>query len=113
MPNLILYSHWSNSVQKNRSKTTKYSRNETMLKICHLAKAIYSIWAKNSNFSKTCQNLLGIAIGVILCKNSLGKKVKYSRNKTMLKIGHLAKAIAFAWDPFEKFFQIVTLDIPY
>ena len=25
------------------------------------------------------------------------KNTKYSRNETMLKIGHLAKSIAFAW----------------
>ena len=25
------------------------------------------------------------------------KNTKYSRNKTMLKIGHLAKSIAFGW----------------
>ena len=56
MSKSILYSHWSNSVQNNARKNTKYSRNETMLKIGHLAKSIafacaiafakYSIWAK-------------------------------------------------------------------
>ena len=56
MSKLILYSHWSNSVQNTARKNTKYSRNETMLKIGHLAKSIafawaiafakYSIWAK-------------------------------------------------------------------
>ena len=33
----------------------------------------------------------------IFCAKKAGKNIKYSRNKTILKIGHLAKAIAFAW----------------
>ena len=37
MSKSILYSHWSNSVQKTARKNTKYSKNETMLKIGHLA----------------------------------------------------------------------------
>ena len=62
MSKSILYSHWSNSVQKNPQKKTKHSRNETMLKIGHLAKstafawaiafAKYSIWAKILNCLK-------------------------------------------------------------
>ena len=31
-----------------------------------------------------------------MCKKPL-EKTKYSGNETMLKIGHLAEAIAFAW----------------
>ena len=62
MSKSILYSDWSNSVQKTARKNTKYSRNETMLKIGHLAKSIafawaiafakYSIWAKILNCLK-------------------------------------------------------------
>ena len=58
----ILYSHWSNFVQKTARKNTKYSRNETRLKIGHLAKSIafawaiafakYSIWVKILNCLK-------------------------------------------------------------
>ena len=58
----ILYSHCSNSVQKTARNNPKYSRNETMLKIGHLAKSIafawaiifakYSIWAKILNCLK-------------------------------------------------------------
>ena len=40
MRKTILQQHYSCSVQKNPRKTTKYSRNETILKIDHLAKAI-------------------------------------------------------------------------
>ena len=40
MPKAILQEHWSCSVQKTVRKNTKYSRNETILKIGHFAKAI-------------------------------------------------------------------------
>ena len=53
----ILQEHSSCSVQKTAPKNTKYSRNETILKIGHLAKAIahvkdiafkkWSPWVKN------------------------------------------------------------------
>ena len=62
MSKSILYSHWSYSAQKTAQKNTKYSRNETMLKIGHLAKSIafawaiafakYSIWTTILNFLK-------------------------------------------------------------
>ena len=45
MPKSILYSHWSNSVQKTAQKNTKYSRNETIF-------AKYSIWTKILNCLK-------------------------------------------------------------
>ena len=45
MSKSIMYSPWSNSVQKTARKNTKYSRNETMLKIGHLAKSIAFAWA--------------------------------------------------------------------
>ena len=44
---------WSCSLQKTAPKNTKYSRNETILKIGHHAKAIAhaksSLWVKNQN----------------------------------------------------------------
>ena len=59
MSKLILYSHWSNSVEKSARKNTKYSRNETMLKIYKsiafawaMAVAKYSILAKILNSLK-------------------------------------------------------------
>ena len=39
MRETILQEHWSCFVQKTARKNTKYSRNETILKIGHLAKA--------------------------------------------------------------------------
>ena len=58
MRETILQEHYSCSVQKTVKKNTKYSRNETILKIGHLAKAIahakallcfanWSVWVKN------------------------------------------------------------------
>ena len=40
MPKSILQQHFNCSVQKDPRKNTKYSRNEMILKIGHLAKAI-------------------------------------------------------------------------
>ena len=47
---------------------------------------------------KTCKKPLYKNIRVVLCKKPLEKKNnnKYWRNKTILKIGHLAKAIVHA-----------------
>ena len=47
-------------MQKTAEKNTKYSRNETILKIGHLAKAIdfakWSVWLKKSNGQKRAKN---------------------------------------------------------
>ena len=52
----ILQQHCSWSVQKTAPKNTKYSRNESILKIGHHAKAIAhaksSLWLKNYNCKK-------------------------------------------------------------
>ena len=51
MSKSILQISYSCSVEKTASKNTKYSRNETILKIGHHAKAIahgkWSVWVKN------------------------------------------------------------------
>ena len=51
MSKSILQIIYSCSVQKTATKNTKYSRNETVLKIAHHAKAIAhaksSLWVKN------------------------------------------------------------------
>ena len=50
MRKTILQDYKSCSVQKTARKNTKYSRNETILKIGHLTKAIafakWSVWVK-------------------------------------------------------------------
>ena len=45
---------------------------------------------------KTCAKQFYKNIRVFPCKKTAPKNVKYSRNETVLKIGHLAKAIAHA-----------------
>ena len=45
---------------------------------------------------KTSQNPFYKSFRVVLCKNPLQKNTKYSRNETIFKIGHHAKAIAHA-----------------
>ena len=49
---------------------------------------------KNLKWPKTCGKRLYKKTRVVLCQKPLEKKTKYSRNETILKIGHLAKAIA-------------------
>ena len=87
------------SVKTTAPKNTKYSRNETILKIGHHAKAIAhakcSLWVKNSNSKKHFKSILEIISSCSVKKNA-PKNTKYSRNETILKIGHHAKAIAHA-----------------
>ena len=45
---------------------------------------------------KKCEKHINKHTRVVLCKKTTGKDTKYSRNETILKIGHLAKAIAHA-----------------
>ena len=47
-------------------------------------------------FQKTCQNPFYKSFRVVLRKKPLQKNTKYLNNETILKIGHYAKAIAFA-----------------
>ena len=44
--------------------------------------------------SKKCEKDINKHTRVVLCKKTTGKNTIYSRNETILKIGHLAKAIA-------------------
>ena len=148
---------------KTASKNTKYSRNETSLKIGHLAKTIdfakWSVWVKTSNgqkrlkndstsmlemlcaknrckkhqilekwdhfenrpsckgyrlskmvslgqnfkWPKTCEKRFYKQVRIVLLEKTAAKNTKYSSNETILKIGHLAKAIDFAkWSVWVK-----------
>ena len=52
---------------------------------------------------KTCEKRFYEHIRVVLCKKLHIKNTKYSRNESILKIGHLAKAIDFAkWSVWVK-----------
>ena len=91
-------------MQKTALKNTKYSRNETILKIGHLAKAIahakviafakWSLWVKNYKCQKHAKNPSTGTIELFCAKKHLKKNPKYSRNETILKTVHLAVAIA-------------------
>ena len=65
-------------VQKTAPKNTKYSRNESILKIGHHACKGYSpckilTLAQKSKFQKTCQNPFYKSFGLVLCKKLLQK----------------------------------------
>ena len=83
------------SVQKTAQKNTKYSRNKSILKIGHHACKGYSpckilTWAQKLKFQKPCQHPFYKSFRVVLCKKTPAKNTKYSRNESILKIGHHA-----------------------
>ena len=107
MPKTILQEHQSCSLQKRPRKNTKYSRHETILKIVYLAKAIAhakargfpkrSVWVKDKKCRKHAKNHSATALELFSGENGIEKKnPKYSKNETVLKIDHLAKAITHA-----------------
>ena len=51
-------------------------------------------FGSNTKIPKTCQNPFYKSLGDELCKKAAPKNTKYSRNETILKEGHDAKAIA-------------------
>ena len=74
MSTSILQIIYSCSVQKTAQKNTKYSRNESILKIGHHACKGYSpckilTLAQKLKFQKTCQNPFYKSFTVVLCKN--------------------------------------------
>ena len=76
----ILQIIYSCSVQKTAPKNTKYSRNESILKIGHHACKGYSpckilTLAQKLKFQKTCQNPLYKSFTVVLCKKPLQKQL--------------------------------------
>ena len=97
MSKSILQIIQSCSVQKTARKNTKYSRNETILKIGHHAKARAhgkcSVWVKNKN-SKKHVKIHSTNHLELFCAKNCSKNTKQSRNESILKIGHHAKAIA-------------------
>ena len=100
MSKSILQIIYSSSVQKTAGKNTKFSRIETILKIDNRAKAIYSPCKIHTLGQKLkLQKHVKIHSTNLLqffCAKSAGKNNKYSKNETILKIGHHAKAIAHA-----------------
>ena len=99
MRKTILEKRYSCSLQKTAQKNTKYSRNETIMKIGYLAKAIAlakcSVWVKNLKCQKHAKNYFTRTLQLV-CAKTARKNTKYCGNETIFKIGHLAKAIANA-----------------
>ena len=133
MSKSILQIIYSCSVQKTAPKNTKYSRNESILKIGHHACKGYSpckilTLAQKLKFQKTCQNPFYKSFTVVLCKKTAPKNTKYSRNESILKIGHhackgyspckiltLAQKLKFqktCQNPFYKSFTVVLCKKP-
>ena len=78
MSKSILQIIYSCSVQKTAPKNTKYSRNESILKVGHHACKGYSpckilSLAQKLKFPKTCQNPFYKLFRVVLCKKPLQK----------------------------------------
>ena len=99
MSKSILQIIYSCSVQKTAPKNTKYSTNETILKIGHHAKAIglaKSHLASKIKIPKTMSKSILQIIYSCSVQKTARKNTKYSTNETILKIGHHAKAIGFA-----------------
>ena len=86
-------------VQKTAPKNTKYSRNETILKIDHHAQAIAhaksSLWVKIKIQKNRSKSFLQMRLSCSVQKTA-PINTKYSRNETILRIGHHGKAIAHA-----------------
>ena len=128
MSKSILQITSSCSLQKTAPKNTKYSRNESILKIGHHACKGYSpckilTLAQKLKFQTTCQNLFYKSLRVVLCKKPLQKTLNIRELGAFLKSAIMhAKNIAHAksslWlkklkfqkkcqNPFYKSFRIV------
>ena len=103
-------------MQKSARKNSKYSRNETILKIGHLAKAIahaktiafakWSVWVKNQKCKKTGEKPFYENIRVVLCKKVLEKTANIREMKRFLK-----SAICKGYSPCKGYslFKMVSL----
>ena len=101
MSKSILQIIYSCSLQKTAPKNTKYSTNESIFKIGYHSCKGYSpckilTLAQKLKFQKNMsKSILQIIYSCSLQKTA-PKNTKYSRNESIFKIGHHAKAIAHA-----------------
>ena len=87
----------TSSVQKTARKNTKYWRNEVNLKTCHHAKSMQNPhFGSKTKIPKKHVKIHSTNHLEVFCEKNRSKNTKYSRNKTILKIGHHAKAKAHA-----------------
>ena len=93
MSKFILQIIYSCSMRETARKNTKYSRNETTLKMGHHAKENSQFGSKikiPKNMSKSIpQTIYSCSV-----RETARQNTKYLRNETILKMGHHAKAIA-------------------
>ena len=85
-------------MQKTARKNTKYSRNETSLKIGHFAKALAhakAIAFAKCQFASKIKSAKNMVIKLFCAKKPLDKTPNIREMRQVLKI-HLAKAIAHA-----------------
>ena len=121
-------------MQKAVRKNTKYSKNETILKIGHHAKAIAfaksSLLVKSLNFKKHVKTYSKSDLELFCAKNRWKKHQTFEKiYKTILKIGHYAsKAYSLCkivilgqkfkfqktcQNPFYKSFKVVVCKKPF
>ena len=97
LPKSILQIVKTSCVQKAARKNTKYSRNETILKITHHAKAISDaksfLWVKIKIPKNMSKSMLQ-TIYTSCVQKTVRKNTKYARNESILKGGHHAKVKA-------------------
>ena len=102
MSKSILQIIYSCSLKKTAPKNTKYSRNESILKIGHHACKGYSpckilTLAQKLKFQKPCQNPFYKSFTVVLCKKPLQKTLNIREMRAFSKSAIMhAKAIAHA-----------------
>ena len=95
MSKSILQIIYSCSLQKTHPKNTKYSRNESILKIGHHACKGYSpckivTLAQKLKFQKNMSKSILQIIYSCSVQKTAPKNTKYSRNESILKLGHHA-----------------------
>ena len=107
MSKSILQIIYSCSLQKTAPKNTKYSRNESILKIGRHACKGYSpckilTLAQSLNFQKTCQNQFYKSFTVVLCKKALQKtsnirEMRAFRKSAIMHANAIAHAKSSLW----------------
>ena len=133
MSKSILQIIYSCSLQKTAPKNTKYSRNESILKIGHHACKGYSpckilTLAQKLKFKKHVKIHSTNHLQLFSAKTTAPKNTKYSRNESILKIAHhackgyspckiltLAQKLKFqktCQNPFYKSFTVVLCKKP-
>ena len=121
-------------MQKTAPKNTKYSRNESILKIGHHACKDYSPCkilnlTQKLKFQKICQHPFYKSFTVVLCKKPLQKTLNIREMRAFFKIGHhackgyspckiltLAQKLKFqktCQNPFYKSFTVVLCKKPF